>query len=124
MPMPMANGRMMPPIEMIPELLAFRLMTSMSISRPTKNKKRTSPIVAVRLRYGLDSSGKMRSAKPGTLPITVGPSTMLYVGVVSDSALSQSTPTNPHITSAMTFGCLILRRPKANICVVMMMMPE
>ena len=70
---PRPNGRAIPAKDTITDMRALRLMTPMSISRPTMNKNRQRPISATRERYGRDTGGKMCSVKPGILPNAVGP---------------------------------------------------
>jgi hypothetical protein len=73
-PAPMPKGKIIPARATVAERRAFRLITPASISRPTRKRKRHSPILATRLRYGRESTGKMCSVNPGIRPKAVGPS--------------------------------------------------
>jgi len=48
-------------------------MITVSISSPTRKRKRHRPMLATRERYDIDSVGKMCSEKPGMRPKAVGP---------------------------------------------------
>jgi hypothetical protein len=48
-------------------------MMAISISSPTRKRKRQSPILATRERYDKDWEGKMWLVKPGIRPKAVGP---------------------------------------------------
>lgn len=67
---PNPNGRRIPAAEIAPAARALRFNTRTSVSRPTRNRKSTRAIVAVRLRYGKLSLGKMFFVNPGIRPIT------------------------------------------------------
>jgi hypothetical protein len=56
----------------VAERRAFRLITPVSISRPTRKRKRHNPILATRLRYEREVRGNMCSVKPGIRPKAVG----------------------------------------------------
>ena len=87
---PKPNGSTMPAR---PTLAAtFQLLTRnrRSTSSPTRNKKRTRPKFATRLRFGMAAAGNIVFVKPGIRPMTDGPRSI------------------PPMTSAMTRGCLIL----------------
>ena len=62
-------------------------ISSKSNSRPIKFIKKMRPRFAMTLKLGRAEGGKMFSVKPGTRPMTVGPSKI------------------PEMTSAMTEGC-------------------
>lgn len=67
------KGKHIPARAMVTDVRALRLIIAVSISRPTRNKNKHSPMLAVSDRYGLESSGKMCSVKPGIRPKAVGP---------------------------------------------------
>jgi hypothetical protein len=52
----------------------FQLLTRnlISASRPTRKRKKTSPMLATRLRGGIDAVGKIVEVKPGIWPMTDG----------------------------------------------------
>ena len=62
-----------PAREMRVELFALRLMIRGSTSNAVRKRNRTKPTVAVRLRYGSETSGKRLLLKFGMRPMTVGP---------------------------------------------------
>jgi hypothetical protein len=70
---PRPKGRAMPERETIADMRALRLMILASISRPTMKRKRQSPILATRVRYGIESEGNICCVKPGIRPKAVGP---------------------------------------------------
>ena len=72
-PAPAPKGKMIPTKEMMVEKQAFLLITSASMSRPTRERNRQSPIFATRLRYERDAKGKMYFVSPGIPPKAVGP---------------------------------------------------
>jgi len=73
-PAPIPKGKAIPARATVAERRAFLLITPESISSPTMNRKRQSPMCATRLRYERDASGKMCSVNPGIRPKAVGPS--------------------------------------------------
>lgn len=72
-PHPMANGKTTPDRATTVDKRAFRRRRLGSISRPMMNRKRQSPIFAVRDRNGIEFAGKMWFVKPGIRPNAVGP---------------------------------------------------
>ncbi len=76
-----------------------------SVSRPMRNRYRTSPRLATRVRFGNDSVGKMAARNPGTFPMTEGPKMM------------------PPMTSAITRGWRIFLRGQWRMWHTMMINP-
>lgn len=56
--------------------LAFFLKILKSASNPTKKRKRTKPMFATRVRFGIDTGGKIAAMKPGIRPMMEGPRTI------------------------------------------------
>ena len=83
---PRPSGKISPATLMKAALLAFIFILLVSISRPTKNKKNTSPMFAVSVSNGMLCDGNMLFVKFGILPMIDGPSI------------------TPPITSAITRG--------------------
>ena len=73
-PAPILKGKIIPARATVVERRAFLLITSVSISRPTRKRNRQSPMFATRVRYERDAKGKMCSVNPGIRPKAVGPS--------------------------------------------------
>ena len=71
--MPRPNGRAIPANDIMNDMRALRLTILVSISRPTMKRNKQRPISATKVRYGMDTAGKMLSVKPGILPNAVGP---------------------------------------------------
>lgn len=99
------NGKAMPASDTIADRRALRLMILASISRPTMKRNRQRPILATRDKYGSDWEGNMCWVKPGIRPRAVGPRRM------------------PPSTSAMTFGCFILPKPRESSWAIIIMTP-
>lgn len=57
-PAPSPNGKIIPAKAIVALNLAFRLMMAASISKPTKKRNKQRPILATRLRYGIESGVK------------------------------------------------------------------
>jgi hypothetical protein len=74
---PNANGMTIPAAATATERRALRRIIDVSISSPTRKRKRHSPMLAERERKGIDWLGKMCSEKPGIRPKAVGPSWLL-----------------------------------------------
>ena len=70
---------------------------------PTRKRKRTRPMLAVRVRFGMESLGKMVVVNFGIWPMTEGPRM------------------TPPMTSAITRGWRIRERNRARSCVMPMM---
>lgn len=68
-PAPMPKGSTIPARATVADSRAFFLITVLSISSPTRKRKRHKPMLAVRLRNGLESEGNMCSVKPGMRPV-------------------------------------------------------
>lgn len=58
---------------MITTFFQLRAIRSVSVSKPTKKRKRDKPIVANNLRRGREEGGMMFSLNPGILPNAVPP---------------------------------------------------
>lgn len=86
MALPRPKGKIMPAAETLAATRQLLMRKRRSVSRPTRKRKRIRPRFAMRLRLGIEASGKMASVKPGMRPKTEGPSS------------------TPAMTSAMTRG--------------------
>jgi hypothetical protein len=93
---------MSPAIEIAADALTLRFIIFTSISRPTRKRNNTSPMVLVRPSIAIPSFGKMAAVKPGMWPMTDGPSR------------------TPPMTSAITRGWWIRERPTERSCVIAM----
>lgn len=102
---PIPNGRTMPPNAIDAESRTLRLITFPSISRPTRKRNNTSPMLATRERKGKVSLGNICFVNPGIRPNAVGPKRI------------------PPRTSAITFGWRIFLRIKESSCVVNIITP-
>lgn len=70
---PRPKGSAIPAKDTMTDMRTLRTTTLVSISRPTRKRKRQSPMLATRDRYGRDTGGKIVSVNPGILPNAVGP---------------------------------------------------
>jgi hypothetical protein len=75
-PAPIEKGKSIPPSEIMSDVRALFRIEVISISNPTRKRKRTSPILAVKLKKGSESLGKMCSVKCGIRPRILGPRTI------------------------------------------------
>ena len=105
MAQPSPNGKAMPARPTLTADLQLLMRNRISTSSPTRNRKRTSPRLAMRLRLGIEAVGKMASVKPGMRPMTDGPSRI------------------PPMTSAITRGCRMRERGQCKRRQNMMIMP-
>ena len=90
---------MRPAIDIVKAALTFLFMIRVSISSPTKKRKKTRPIVEVRVSIGIDVGGNIVLVNLGMRPMILGPKM------------------TPPMTSAMTFGCLMRPRIRPRSCV-------
>jgi len=70
---PRPNGKAMPAAPTLSVIFQFETMIRKSTSRPTKNRKSTSPTSAARESVGIGFLGKIALVKPGIRPNTEGP---------------------------------------------------